>query len=350
MNAAKPSAQDGAQLVLFILWHSGAKHHHRLLREIQDKFSILIVRTGQFPQGMARKQLSDLYHRPAEELHNKENEIGDGPYTVVIAVDHRPGFTWSKRGNGYANRRTHRIKTRERRAGHNYLHASDLEADAVEFATRLLDLSPQYLLDLKRTSVASRPQRPARDLAHIFDILNQGAIYTVIRNWQHLPEGLASGHGDVDILVEDPAKVLALFPDARKKHTLPQRAHFFLPVRRPWYLLRRKNHVRFDLRHLGDNYYEETWQRRMLQRRVWTDRGFYHLCDEDHFWTLLYHAILHKPKIRDDYKQTLTELGRNIPGWSGRMFDDPAACVRFVEQHVPLTRPNDPSVGWKGAT
>jgi len=342
-------ASKPAELVLFIIWANGLEHRPRLLRELFDTFSPLLTRVVQWPAEQMRDRLSELYDRPAESLFNKEAETGSGPFTVFVGVDHDPKHTWSKRGKCEANRKAYRIKMRERRQDSNYLHASDAEDDAVAFATRLLGLPEAYFQALKATSIASVPGRPVRDLSHIFEVLNSGGVkYAVMRNWQSLPEGLVPGHGDVDLLVEDVAEVLALFPDIRKKHPDPTRFHWFIPLRRPWYLVKRKNYVRFDFRHIGDGYYDADWQRKMLERRVRGDKGFYHLCGEDHFWALLYHAIMHKPTIRDDYLETLTALGdsESIADWSPALMADPAACWRFLADHVPITRPIDPSVYW----
>ena len=70
--------------------------------------------------------------------------------------------------------------------------------------------------------------------------------------------------------------------------------------------------VDIDLRYVGDNYFDQFWQQDCLNKRVLHDRGFYVMDDENQYFSLLYHVLIHKSKIPEKYKKfadsTLDEL------------------------------------------
>jgi serine/threonine protein kinase len=64
----------------------------------------------------------------------------------------------------------------------------------------------------------------------------------------------------------------------------------------------------FDLRHPGDDYYCWEWERHLLKSRVKDDKNIYVLNDEDRFYTLVYHALIHKMNIARDYHEKTSAL------------------------------------------
>jgi hypothetical protein len=143
-------------------------------------------------------------------------------------------------------------------------------------------------------------------LAELFHVLNSSIEYVVLRNFENLPESATrAGHGDIDLLCSS-TRELAFIANATRA---------FPEVYR---VLHRVNvggeAVAFDFREVGDNYYDPVWEKDMLERRVFSPKGFFHVAPEDHFYSLLYHAAVHKPAIAQDYMSRLGEL-------SGQSFD-----------------------------
>jgi hypothetical protein len=334
-----------AELALFVLWPNGQDQAPRVLRRILDRFHPVMIRSFHWSHQGARQRLSELYGRPPQTLFDKDREVGSGRCTAVMAVDHRPRFGWRRKA-GLVNRALDRLKRRERRGGVNYLHASDTERDALAFASRLFSESADYWLGLKEIAVEASAGPPLKSLVDAFCVLNRRVRYAVLRNWQGLPDLMPAGHGDVDLLVDEPGPLLASFPTIWKKHPDPQRVHFHLRLAGRRGLSLRRRFVAIDVRRIGDGYYEENWQRGMLARRVLSPQGFFHLAPADHFYAVLYHALLHKPQMREDYRDTLRRLGRSIDGWSDDMLDDVVRGLRFLASRVPIQRPIDRSVYW----
>ena len=146
----------------------------------------------------------------------------------------------------------------------------------------------------------------------VIDLLHTNRLpYLVLRNYDNLLEKdmYMDGHGDVDMLVAD-SKVTK---DIINAQTYTQHGedgtHYYTVVD--------GKRVSLDLRHLGDGYYCTKWQKDMLERRV-LHNGFYVMCPEDYFYSLIHHAILQKPRFSEEYQERLsrmaTALGIVVPG------------------------------------
>ena len=103
---------------------------------------------------------------------------------------------------------------------------------------------------------------------------------------------------------------------------------------------------------MGDNYYDKRWQENLLKNRIYGD-GFYHLNDIDHFWSLLYHGIIQKPSLTDDYIEDLDSIGqRHIKKYKSKILYKKRRALRFLKKYLKdqdyrVTRPIDKSVYYR---
>ena len=66
-----------------------------------------------------------------------------------------------------------------------------------------------------------------------------------------------------------------------------------------------------DIRCAGDGYYDEKWERDMLDNRIFKD-GMYILNNANYINSIVYHCLVHKDTIDyDKYKEVFTNSGRN---------------------------------------
>lgn len=147
-------------------------------------------------------------------------------------------------------------------------------------------------------------------IQEVFEILHTKKInYAVLRNYNNLLEDniYMDGHGDIDIICADSKAIVtaldAYSNDTQEKDGLGNGTHYFI------YLKNKK--VSLDLRHVGDDYYCEKWQRNMLINKVWNN-GFYILGKNDHFYSLVYHAILQKPQLNEEYRNRLKKMALDL--------------------------------------
>lgn len=67
--------------------------------------------------------------------------------------------------------------------------------------------------------------------------------------------------------------------------------------------------IPIDIRHIGDNFYDKKFQEEMLNARIKHPNGFYIPNKENHLYSLIYHAIIHKPNISPTYTKVFKEYG-----------------------------------------
>ena len=134
-------------------------------------------------------------------------------------------------------------------------------------------------------------------LKEFFLYLNEKCEYVILRNWDTLEDETPYkvGHEDVDILCADLGKFISI-SGAKKIHALDTRNNYVIEIA--------GKNVRFDIRFVGDGYYDENWERSMIVNRV-KYCSFYIMDEEDFKYSLVYHAMVQKQFVSDDYGNKL---------------------------------------------
>lgn len=125
--------------------------------------------------------------------------------------------------------------------------------------------------------------------------------YLVLRNYENIAEDslYVDGHGDVDLLCEN-SRVLANKIGAKPWRNIDDGIHYYVVVA--------GQKVSLDLRSVGDGYYCEAWQRKMLADKIMCN-GVFVMSEEDYFYSLIYHACLQKRCLSEEYRQRLNQKG-----------------------------------------
>lgn len=134
----------------------------------------------------------------------------------------------------------------------------------------------------------------------MFYALNNCTNYAILRNYESLPNEIyEKDHNDIDIIcdsLDDVKYVLNAEPVFEEEY----RVHYKVKV---------ENRIAyFDLRSIGDNYYYKPMEEKILNERVYNEKGFYTLNKENYFYSLLYHALIQKLDFKEDYKKKLNEM------------------------------------------
>lgn len=125
--------------------------------------------------------------------------------------------------------------------------------------------------------------------------------WLVLRNYEYLPDDFFGNDKDVDVLCQD-------------------LEHFVTTmglIKRSWGVAAYKGviagkEVDFDIRFLGDGYYDKIWQLRMLKNKRLTDDDVPRMSNEDYFYSLVWHAKLQKMEVKDVYVPRLHTLASEI--------------------------------------
>jgi len=159
--------------------------------------------------------------------------------------------------------------------------------------------------------------------------------YVVLRNWERLPYDVTLGeHSDLDLLVYDFSHWKEIFPEAKPEYSYP-RVRFKVPID--------DSYIYVDVRHIGDDYYPEEFEKAILATREWSERGFYTPNPIHHRIALAYHIVHHKAMISDNYRRYIGNAS------IGELLES------LKSSNVGWITPKDKSVGsfngyWKGAT
>lgn len=173
-----------------------------------------------------------------------------------------------------------------------------------------------------------------QNITQFFGFMNDVDFpYVVLRNFEGLPQSITiGGHTDLDLLVYDIEHWKELFPDAVQVHKSP-RVQFMIPMG--------ETNVYIDVRHVGDDYYPEEFERAIIDSREWNSKGFW-TPNPIHFRVALaYHVVHHKNE--NTYQKWLGDV----------TVQDLLNSLK--KSDIGWVEPKDRSVGrfnsyWKGCT
>lgn len=310
--------RNGKEVHLFILWEKARSEESRILNDIKTRFSVLDIYRSAWSDQYFSENLSRFYGESLPDRSFKERHCGRGEFLAVIVEDTKPEYGYRGTSKGPALVNTHMFDAKElyrswTRGGHKVHATNDLSETRHDLAL-LLGLEAEIYLgdeyecernpEVKRLNdlVGAQTWSSIREL---FYVLNQTSNYVVLRNFECLPDHYTmKDHGDIDLLVDDYDAVSYL---TNAKRVFRARSRVLNKVNI------RNEEVLFDFRFLGDDYFDLGWQKDVLDNRVLSDGGFYRPDPHNYFYSLLYHALVHKKKVSRDYKERLVSLAEGVP-------------------------------------
>ncbi len=147
-----------------------------------------------------------------------------------------------------------------------------------------------------------------RTVNELFGAMEKGE-YVILRNFEEFPDSLTvCGHEDIDLLCTDVQKMSQIMQAEAIEGSA---VHFQITVG--------ERIIPVDIRHVGDGYYDKKWEEDMLKKKEKFNDLCYVMDKENYFFSLLYHVIVQKPFIKDDYVIRLQKMGQEImTGFKGR--------------------------------
>lgn len=124
----------------------------------------------------------------------------------------------------------------------------------------------------------------------LFYFLNSVEPYVILRNQDEISQDI-SEEDDIDFLVLEPKK-MAYFLNAKKMSKGTERVNYQIIVN--------NKKIRIDLRYVGDGYFDMYWQNNCMKNRVLIN-NMYVLDQENSYYSLIYHVLIHKRKIPKKY-------------------------------------------------
>jgi hypothetical protein len=357
---------------MFIVWGYGGSHLSAIMQNLreEDFFQVYDVFKVEWDKERFNENLSKFYGQSLPKGCAKELEIGRTPFTCIIVRDLNPQYAIrQKKGRSIrvnTNMFDRKILFRSWDGGRNTVHCTNNVAEATEDLEKLLGMDYKKMQlpktwdgeirSYKRNVVD--PDVGWESIEEMFNVLHETVGYLVLRNFEGLPEEYTVGnHGDIDILVADLKNAVEI----TGAYHVGNVVHYGVKIK--------GEEVRFDFRHLGDNYYSQKWEQDLLDRAVKDiptltlvgthemveiGGGFMRPNNKDYFYSLLYHAVIQKPDIKADYIPRLIALAKSIglDGFDKKTLQNRAFLIKFLTTYMEshgyyYVKPSDPTVWYR---
>lgn len=300
---------------LFILWEKALYKKDEIISEIKRKFSIINMYEIEWSKEKFIENISRFYGTNLPNAKEKMEHCGNGKFLLIIVQDENPIYEKRNTSKGEKivniNMFDSKDKFRQLTGGGHRVHATNDEAETNHDITLLLAQNLEdYLKNVKQETEIIPIQKELfgangwADVKEMFYALNNCLNYAILRNYEGLPDEIyVNDHNDIDIIC-DSFENAAYILNAEKVFPEEYRIHYKTKVGDKF--------ANFDLRHIGDNYYTKELEERILKNRIFNEKGFFTLEHDDYFYTLLYHALIHKNVFKEDYKKRLSQMKPEI--------------------------------------
>tara|TARA_B100000029_G_C17490033_1_gene928761 strand:- start:176 stop:826 length:651 start_codon:yes stop_codon:yes gene_type:complete len=173
------------------------------------------------------------------------------------------------------------------------------------------------------------------NLNQVFDSIPSSIRYVVLRNYTTILNNTFDDSSDIDILTDN-AYNFASIINAKKCHFSNFRSRYSIMVN--------NNRIFLDIREASDNYYYINWQNNILDSRI-KEKFLFIPNRENYYYSLLYHMLIHKKQISDNYVEILC----NAEGYSWSKDYARSDWIDILEKYLSsnaffVVVPNDYSV------
>lgn len=303
-----------------IVWANCHDWEESIISDISSSFRILAKCTVVWEDEFFDDNLTVFYSKSWQSFSkskvkgaviSKKEHCGTGPFSLLVFEDPSPLLDMRETSSGKSlvnvNVFERKNRYREMTGGGHMIHASNDESETQRDLTLLLGCNvDDFLKDVSKwrdvrwkhncTGVGGYSS-----IRELFYVLNNSISYCVLRNHECLPEAYTvEGHGDIDLLTEH-LRQMACLTLAKPIFNESFRVYHTVSIA--------GKDVPFDFRYVGDNYYDVTWERHILESRRLEKGVFYIPSVEDQYYSLLYHAYIQKNDLKQDYISKLEKYG-----------------------------------------
>ena len=338
-----------SEIHLFILWQNALHKKNQIENDLFNSFELLEIYEVAWPREEFSKELSRFYGENLPKNSHKERHCGVGPFICYVIRDNSPDYQlrMTSKGHRLVNANIFDKKALFRKwTNHPHLiHATD---NLDESRVQLFLITGKSIISFENKK--SSNEKPiiekvsgfhANSLVSFFESLNATVNYVVLRNFDSLETELNSKHPDIDLLSDDPNTLIRVL-GAVKKYKNENSVQHFIKID--------GKTISIDVRHPGDNYYCQSWERDILLTRE-KYRNIFVPSKLNHFYSLLYHVLLHKRELTSDYVRALRSSAYDLklPDFQdcfvGKNMLRSLLCF-MDEKKYNLVEPKDLSVFW----
>ncbi len=347
---------NNSEIHLFILWENALYKQKEILTKINEKFKIIKMYKIRWSEELFVKNLVRFYGRSFSDCEAKAQHCGKGQFLLIIVKDENPIYEKRDTSSGVRTVNVNLFDSKElfrnMTENGNKIHATNDIIETNHDITLLLNKNIKDFLEENEDKLKKQNKEIEqieeinkdlfgangwKDAKEMFYALNNCEKYAILRNYESLPEEIyVNEHNDIDIICESKQNCANIL-NAEKIFPAEYRVNYRTKVG--------DKYANFDLRYLGDNYYSENIEKNILEKREFNEKGFYTLNSEDYYYTLLYHAIIHKKTFKPDYKTRLIQMNKNKITENTDLEEMVEILKKWLEKNKYLiTIPKDKSV------
>lgn len=299
---------------LIIIWEKGRRCEETIIDELDKRFNLLYCANVCWSGAHKRTNFGRLYPRMrADVALTKYKHVGMGDFICIIFEDINPEYNYVRSLGGdifVGNVNVVSIKSGFRELlGDNLVHGTSSIDEFFHQASLILHEDKlNRIINLKNWD--KKRHQLNRDMVgangwssfnEMFRISNYCCTWAILRNHEHLPHDFWDNENDLDILCADPTLFLSAINGVKRKGGMSA------------YEINIEDRiVPVDVQFIGDYYYDPVWEIEMLSRGTYKNEIIPILRDDDYFFSLLYHAKLRKPEVKEVYIDRLISLGKRL--------------------------------------
>ena len=352
---SKKSGTSAGELHLIVLWANARHKEKEILADIKENLQILECYDVLWQKQNIERNFGRFYGVKLDSIIKKAKECGEGRFLLCTVWDSAPDYQYveTSRGIEEVNTKMFTLKEKYRQwtGGGSKIHATNSPKETNHDITLLLGKNYEdYLKDapkswngeFKKLNQDVIGTNGWKSLEELFYVLNNTIEYVVLRGLESLDVYQSSKeHSDIDVLVKDYDNFVLLLNGKAKINV----------IHRPKYAINiGKQEMFFDIWNSNRQYYDAKWAKDMFASRV-LKNNFYQLNDENKFYELIYHTLIHKKKIASDYYEKAFNLYKQImpkanTDFGKTAFDSYYQLLRkfMYDKHYEFIRPHDKSV------
>ena len=293
---------------LFILWEKARVLEQRILDDIRLHFSIISTFEIEWSKEHVSDNFSRFYGTNLPPNSGKEQHCGSGPFLLIVVRDDNPHYDYrdTSRGPESVNTNLFDAKSKYRKwsGGGHKIHATNTPKETNHDLTLLLGINVNDFLThntadgsfeyLKKDIAGANGWK---SLSELFYVLSNTVDYVVLRGKNELLQNkFTNEHRDIDILTSD--YINAKYVINGKSYCNKYRPHEKLTIGAYDYYL--------DLWQIQRKYFDPYWCKNIMETRVRIG-NYWFLDSTNEFYVLLYHCLIFKNEIADDYKKLIEE-------------------------------------------
>ena len=294
---------EKSELHVLILWHNARDFKNQAESLLNSKFTVRAIVKRKWSKKYALINFSRFYQKSQEFIIGKVEHVGYGPFFIYLLEDKHPIYDLRLTSSGFKNVNTNvfdlKQKMRELTGGGHLIHASDDTQGARRDLYLLFHKDPndlsitEYLKSIHTSLHLDLLGSQAwADLPSLFKFLNACTNYVVLRNYSNLPLKVDSEHSDIDVLTDN-FETFKYLLNGNEVFKESYRVHLSTSIGGVQIL--------WDIRSTNDFYYDANWARNILKKRIKNENLIFIPDNENNLWSLIYHALVHKKELNEDY-------------------------------------------------